>query len=173
MVTLTRRDLVREGFPLHDEYMFNVLQSIGDHEEDVVETILAAVAHARWGQHGDRHHCETSSAPQQRKPLIKTDRLSFLPKARVRKSVASGYTRATPARSCVRLVCCVILRGRYWSWKPEQKIMSLFTSKKNLDDVPSKTDYLSGAIVCVTSHPFPKVVRRAIPRLFPCSQAAP
>lgn len=47
--TLTRvcRDLVKEGFPLHDEHIHALLASIGDHEEDVIETVMAAVANAR------------------------------------------------------------------------------------------------------------------------------
>lgn len=43
------RDLVKEGFPLHDDHIPVLLEHIGDHEQDVVETVLAAVANARWG----------------------------------------------------------------------------------------------------------------------------
>ncbi len=43
----TCRDLVKEGFPLHKDYIPALLQNIGDHEQDVIETILAAVTNAR------------------------------------------------------------------------------------------------------------------------------
>lgn len=45
--SLICRDLVKEGFPLHDEYIPKLLESIGDHEQDIVETVLFAVANAR------------------------------------------------------------------------------------------------------------------------------
>ncbi|CAM9397930.1 unnamed protein product [Ectocarpus fasciculatus] len=38
------RELVNEGFPLHDDHMPFLLENIGDHEHDVIDTILAAVA---------------------------------------------------------------------------------------------------------------------------------
>lgn len=41
------RDLVKEGFPLHDDHIPALLENIGDHELDVIETVLAAVANAR------------------------------------------------------------------------------------------------------------------------------
>lgn len=41
------RDLVKEGFPLHDNHIPALLENIGDHEQDVIETVLAAVANAR------------------------------------------------------------------------------------------------------------------------------
>ncbi|CAM9923666.1 unnamed protein product, partial [Scytosiphon promiscuus] len=40
------RDLVQEGFPLHDEYIGQLLDSIGDHEEDVIAIVICAVANA-------------------------------------------------------------------------------------------------------------------------------
>lgn len=41
------RELVQEGFPLHEDHIPAILENIGDHEQDVIETILAAVANAR------------------------------------------------------------------------------------------------------------------------------
>lgn len=41
------RDLVKEGFPLHDHHIPALLENVGDHEQDVIETVLAAVANAR------------------------------------------------------------------------------------------------------------------------------
>ncbi|CAM9267068.1 unnamed protein product [Ectocarpus sp. 4 AP-2014] len=38
------RELVNEGFPLHDDHVPFLLENIGDHEHDVIDTILAAVA---------------------------------------------------------------------------------------------------------------------------------
>eukprot|EP00903_Cladosiphon_okamuranus_P014653 g13587.t1 len=40
------RDLVKEGFPLHDDHIPALLESIGDHEQDIIEIILYAVANA-------------------------------------------------------------------------------------------------------------------------------
>ncbi|CAM9206588.1 unnamed protein product [Ectocarpus fasciculatus] len=40
------RDLVKEGFPLHDNHIPALLESIGDHEQDIIETVLFAVANA-------------------------------------------------------------------------------------------------------------------------------
>lgn len=41
------RELVNEGFPLHDDHIPSLLENIGDHEQDVMDTILDAVASAR------------------------------------------------------------------------------------------------------------------------------
>ncbi|CAM9283980.1 unnamed protein product [Ectocarpus sp. 13 AM-2016] len=38
------RELVHEGFPLHDDHIRSLLENIGDHEQDVMDTILDAVA---------------------------------------------------------------------------------------------------------------------------------
>ncbi|CAM9237184.1 unnamed protein product [Ectocarpus sp. 12 AP-2014] len=38
------RELVNEGFPLHDDHIRSLLENIGDHEQDVMDTILDAVA---------------------------------------------------------------------------------------------------------------------------------
>lgn len=46
-VAAARRDLVKEGFPLHDDHIPYLLESIGDHEQDIIETVLFAVANAR------------------------------------------------------------------------------------------------------------------------------
>ncbi|CAM9818817.1 unnamed protein product, partial [Ectocarpus sp. 12 AP-2014] len=40
------RDLVKEGFPLHDDHIPYLLESTGDHEQDIIETVLFAVANA-------------------------------------------------------------------------------------------------------------------------------
>eukprot|EP00903_Cladosiphon_okamuranus_P014652 g13586.t1 len=40
------RDLVHESFPLHDDHIPAILENIGDHEQDVIETVVAAVANA-------------------------------------------------------------------------------------------------------------------------------
>ncbi|CAM9252147.1 unnamed protein product, partial [Ectocarpus sp. 8 AP-2014] len=45
-VPAARRDLVKEGFPLHDDHIPALLVSIGDHEQDIIETVLFAVANA-------------------------------------------------------------------------------------------------------------------------------
>lgn len=42
------RDLVKEGFPLHDAHVPALLENIGDHERDIIETVLFAVANARY-----------------------------------------------------------------------------------------------------------------------------
>lgn len=47
VVVLAPRDLMKEGFPLHDDHIAALLESIGDHEQDIIETILFAVANAR------------------------------------------------------------------------------------------------------------------------------
>lgn len=41
------RDLVQEGFPLNKHHIPAVLENIGDHEQDVIETIVSAVSNAR------------------------------------------------------------------------------------------------------------------------------
>lgn len=41
------RDLVKEGFPLHEGYIPALLENIGDNEDDVIETVLATVTNAR------------------------------------------------------------------------------------------------------------------------------
>lgn len=46
-VATAPRDLVKEGFPLHDDHIPALLESIGDHEQDIIETVLFAVANAR------------------------------------------------------------------------------------------------------------------------------
>ncbi|CAM9177459.1 unnamed protein product [Ectocarpus sp. 12 AP-2014] len=40
------RDLVKEGFPLHNDHIPAILEHIGDWEEDVIDTLLYAVASA-------------------------------------------------------------------------------------------------------------------------------
>ncbi|CBN74318.1 Ankyrin Repeat Transient Receptor Potential Channel [Ectocarpus siliculosus] len=40
------RDLVQEGFPLHEHHIPALLENIGDHEKDIIETILATVTNA-------------------------------------------------------------------------------------------------------------------------------
>ncbi|CAN0455764.1 unnamed protein product, partial [Ectocarpus sp. 12 AP-2014] len=40
------RDLVLEGFPLHEHHIPALLENIGDHEKDIIETILATVTNA-------------------------------------------------------------------------------------------------------------------------------
>lgn len=42
------RLLVKEGFPLHDDHIAALLESIGDHEQDIIETVMFAVANARY-----------------------------------------------------------------------------------------------------------------------------
>lgn len=42
------RDLVREGFPLHDDYIPHLLLHIEDHEEDVIRIVMFAVGNARY-----------------------------------------------------------------------------------------------------------------------------
>eukprot|EP00752_Nemacystus_decipiens_P011859 g10519.t1 len=39
-------NLVKEGFPLHDDYIYALLENIGDHELDIIQTVLFAVANA-------------------------------------------------------------------------------------------------------------------------------
>lgn len=46
-VVCVPRDLVKEGFPLHDDHIAALLESIGDHEQHIIETVLFAVANAR------------------------------------------------------------------------------------------------------------------------------
>lgn len=41
------RDLVKEGFPLHDDLICSLLRYIGDHEQDIIDIVIFAVGNAR------------------------------------------------------------------------------------------------------------------------------
>ncbi|CAN0140980.1 unnamed protein product, partial [Scytosiphon promiscuus] len=40
------RDLARQGFPLHEAHIPDLLENLGDHEDEIVETVLFSVANA-------------------------------------------------------------------------------------------------------------------------------
>jgi len=42
------RELVKEGFPLHDEQIPELLKNIEDHEHDVIDIVLFAIGNARY-----------------------------------------------------------------------------------------------------------------------------
>lgn len=41
------RDLVKEGFPLHDDNIGDLLDYIEDHEQDIIDIVMFAVGNAR------------------------------------------------------------------------------------------------------------------------------